>query len=99
LIADITSGNLLYAVLDTGNGQNLIPVPLNVFQFNNGGFALNVDANTLQSAPSFQSGQIPDTTMPDWHSQFKTFWQSNGASGTGTSTGTGSTGVQATATP
>jgi hypothetical protein len=81
-------------VLDTGNGQNMIPVPLSMFQFNSGSFALNADAAMLQAAPSLANGQIPDTTMSGWDSQFSSFWQ-----GVTPGSGTGTGGAQATATP
>ncbi|HLO29221.1 MAG TPA: PRC-barrel domain-containing protein [Anaerolineales bacterium] len=89
LIVDINDGNILYIVVDTSfdNSQHLIPVPPSLFQFGNGGFGLNIDMTMLQNAPVFQDGAIPDTTMPDWDSEFSSFWQGSGA-GTGAATAT-----------
>lgn len=96
LIVDTTVGNILYLVVNTSldaGEERWIPVPLGMFQWDGmGGFILNADGTMLQNAPFFQDGQFPDTTMPDWNSEFDSFWQNNGA---GTGSGTG----EATATP
>jgi sporulation protein YlmC with PRC-barrel domain len=104
MLLDTTTGDILYIVLNTNSGNDqLIPVPLSMFQWDSTtqGFMLNTDTTMLQNAPSFSSDQFPDTGISDWNSEFDTFWQNNGAggsSGTGTGTGSGS-GAQATATP
>jgi hypothetical protein len=88
------SGDILYIVVNAmfTDGEHLVPVPLSMFQWDGAmqAFVLNVDTAMLQSAPSFTNGQIPDTTMSGWDSQFQSFWQGNGA-------GTG--GANPTATP
>ena len=93
LIVNMDSGNILYIVVKTNfdNGEHLIPAPLNLLQWDgdNQAFVLNIEAATLQSAPSFTSDQFPDLTAPGWNSEFDTFWQSNGSGN----------GAQATATP
>jgi sporulation protein YlmC with PRC-barrel domain len=109
LIVNTDSGNIMYIVVKTNStdGEHLIPVPLNLLQLSGSGetsdqnqpsgnsqsFVLNIDATTLQKAPSFQKDQFPDMTTAGWNSEFDSFWQNNGAgSGPGT-------GLQATATP
>jgi hypothetical protein len=95
MLIDTATGDIMYIVLNTNSGNDqLIPVPLSMFQWDSTtqGFGLNMDATMLQNAPSFPSDQFPDTTASDWHSEFDTFWQSNGNNSGGTST-------QVTATP
>ena len=111
LIVNTDSGDILYIVVKTSfaDGEHLIPVPLGLFQLsssgqtsdtnqpseNNRSFVLNADAAILQNAPFFQNDQFPDLTMPDWNSEFDSFWQNNGS---GVGSGTGAQ-IPATATP
>lgn len=99
MIIDTDAGNILYIVLNAAftDAERWIPVPPGMFQWGAQGFALSGDATMLQGAPFFEDGQFPDTTTPDWNSEFDTFWQNSGAGGTGT--GSGSGGATATATP
>jgi sporulation protein YlmC with PRC-barrel domain len=95
MILDTATGDILYVVLNTNSGTDqLIPVPLSMFQWdgNAQGFGLNADATMLQNAPSFATDQFPDTTTSGWNSEFDSFWQNNSSGGT-------STGSQATPTP
>jgi hypothetical protein len=96
MIVDTASGDILYIVVKTNfsDGEHLIPVPLGLFKLDsdNAAFVLNIDAATLQNAPSFQKDQFPDMTTSGWNSEFDSFWQNNG---TGSGAGTG---LQATAT-
>ncbi len=100
MIIATDTGAIQYIVLNTNAGtQQLIPVPLSIFQWDNTAqaFALNIDSTMLQSAPTLENGQIPDTTTSGWNSQFDTFWQNNGTGGSGTGLGNGQ--ATATATP
>jgi hypothetical protein len=95
MILDTATGDILYVVLNTNSGTDqLIPVPLSMFQWdgNAQGFGLNADATMLQNAPSFATDQFPDTTASGWNSEFDSFWQNNSSGETGT-------GSQATPTP
>jgi hypothetical protein len=96
MIVNVDLGEIMYIVVKTNfdDGEHLIPVPLSLLKFDstNQSFVLDVDAAMLQKAPSFQSDQFPDMTMPGWNSEFDSFWQNNGSGGTGT-------GSQATPTP
>jgi sporulation protein YlmC with PRC-barrel domain len=86
MIVDTADGNILYIVVTAAfaEGERWIPVPLNQFQWNGtaGAFTLNVDASVLQTAPSFQNGQFPDTSAAGWNAEIDTFWQNNGGTGT-----------------
>jgi sporulation protein YlmC with PRC-barrel domain len=96
MILDPTTGDILYVVLNTNAGnEQLIPVPLSMFQWDGStqGFVLTADTTMLQNAPSFPNGEFPDTTASGWNSEFDTYWQNNG-SGSGSGSG-----AQATATP
>jgi len=96
MIVNTDVGDILYIVIKTSfeDGEHLIPVPLHLLKFDgeNQAFGLDIDAAMLQNAPSFQSDQFPDLTMPDWNSEFDSFWQNNGSGGTGAAS-------QATPTP
>lgn len=93
------SGNILYLVVTStfAEGERWIPIPVNMLQWDaaNNGFLINADATMLESAPSFQNGQYPDTSVAGWNAEFDTFWQNNGGGGTGSGDG----GAEATATP
>jgi hypothetical protein len=90
------TGNILFIVINAAftDAERLIPVPASMFQWDSGtqGFVLNADTAMLQNAPFFADGQFPDTTTSGWSSEFDTFWQNNGAGGSGG-------GTTATATP
>ena len=79
VLVDTTSGDVTYLVVHTNldNSEYWIPVPLSLLQWDptNQTFGLNMDAATLQNAPSFAEGQYPDTTASGWSSEFDTFWQ------------------------
>lgn len=101
LIIEPVNGNILYLVVRTSDDDTRwIPVPLGFLSWDatNNGFVLMVNANALQNAPAFQADQFPDTTSAGWDTEFSTFWQSNGGTGTGIGTG-GVTASTATATP
>jgi PRC-barrel domain protein len=96
MIVNTDLGEIMYIVIKTNfeDGEHLIPVPLSLLKLDssNEAFVLNVDPTMLQNAPFFQSDQFPDLAMPDWNSEFDSFWQNNGSGGTGP-------GSQATQTP
>ena len=90
IIVDTTSGEIKYIVVNTSfdDGEHWIPIPLSLFQLDGStqALVLNADLAMLQSAPFFQDGQFPDTTLPNWSSEFDAFWQ-NGGTGTGSGSG------------
>jgi sporulation protein YlmC with PRC-barrel domain len=87
MIVNTDVGDILYLVIKTSfdDGEHLIPVPLGLLRLDssNQSFVLNLEAALLQNAPFFQSDQFPDMTLPDWSSEFDSFWQNNGSGGTG----------------
>jgi sporulation protein YlmC with PRC-barrel domain len=96
-IVDPDTGEILFLVLNSlfDDGERWIPVPLSTLRWDmtNESFLFVANANALQNAPFFEADQFPDTTAEGWDSEFDTFWQNNG--GTGTTEG----GAVATATP
>jgi hypothetical protein len=97
MIVDTGTGDIQYFVLNTTleKGERWVPVPLGLMQWDatTGAFLLNVNPSVFRDAPFFQDGQFPDTSMEGWNSEFDSFWQNNGAGGSG------SGGAEATATP
>jgi len=87
MIVNTDLGEITYIVVKTSfdDGEHLIPVPLGLLRLDssNQSFVLNLEAALLQNAPFFQSDQFPDMTLPDWSSEFDSFWQNNGSGGTG----------------
>lgn len=96
-IVDTDTGEILFLVLNSlfDDGDRWIPIPLSTLRWDltNESFLFVPNANALQNAPFFDADQFPDTTAEGWDSEFDTFWQNNG--GTGTTGG----GAVATATP
>jgi len=101
LIIDTSTGDIQYIVLDTmiDSSETWIPVPFSLLQWDatHQGFVVNVNPAALGDAPSFGSGQYPDTSTSGWDSDISPFWQSNGT-GQGSDGGSG-TNSQAIATP
>ena len=94
-------GKLQYLVVSFDSGGTWIPVPFSAVGWDSTSnqIILMVSADMLQNAPSFPSGQLPDTSTAGWDQQFSTYW-SGGGTGTGPGTGSGgTTSATATATP
>jgi PRC-barrel domain protein len=81
-VVDTKSGNLLYLVIHTNlnNAEVCIPVPFSVLtvDVNSMTLVLNIDADTLQQAPTFADCQFPDMSASSWDADITTFWQSHG---------------------
>jgi hypothetical protein len=94
VIVDVTSGDILYLVLNAAfsDGERWIPVPLDQFSWDavNGTFVLNLDQPTFSNAPFFPDGQYPGTMTEGWDSDYSSYWQNPGSD---------SGGADATATP
>ena len=102
MIVDTATGDIRYLVLNTPfeDGDRWIPVPLSLLRWDasTNGFLFVANANALQNAPFFSEDQFPDTSTTGWDTDFSTFWQNNG--GSGSTDGTSSGGVaDTTATP
>jgi len=86
LIVAVDTGEIQYAVVDVtlDEGQRWIPVPLSSIQWDaaSGAFVINANPATFREAPFFENGQYPDTSMSGWNTEFDTFWQNNGGTGT-----------------
>lgn len=90
VIIDPDTGDILFFVLNAlfDDGERLVPVPLSTLRWDmtNQSLMMMSNNNAIQNAPFFQSDQWPDTSTDGWDSEFDTFWQNSG--GTGTSDGT-----------
>ena|SRR5690242_144744 len=86
LMIDIPTGRIAYAVLSFGGflgmGNKLFAVPWEAFTVDESEheLVLNVDKNTLESAPGFDKDNWPDMADPQWGSQvyshygYKPYW-------------------------
>lgn len=78
VIVDIDTGDVRYFVLNAffDDGERLIPVPLNQFNWdaNNGAFVLDVDSTMLRDAPFFPDLQYPDMTVEGWDRDYSAYW-------------------------
>lgn len=66
------TGNITYVVLShegiTGNGERLIPVPLDALRFiNDKNVQINISMEKLASAPGFEKANVPDMTARQWN--------------------------------
>lgn len=83
VIVDPDTGDLQYLVLSIsgieGIDGQLILIPLQAFGFDvqNQVFVLNIDPQLLVGAPTFENGNLPDTTQPDWDVDIQSYWQDN----------------------
>jgi sporulation protein YlmC with PRC-barrel domain len=104
VIVDVQSGAIRYFVVAAGGflgiGEKMIPVPLNAFTYANAEDAfltLNVDAEVLTNAPTFDADGLPDARTPGWDADIMNYWdQQDFQGGTGD---TGGTGAEGTGTP
>lgn len=72
LVFDKDTGNITYVVLShegvTGNGEKMIPVPLDALRFiNDKNVNLNMSMEKLASAPGFEKANLPDMTERQWN--------------------------------
>ena len=74
-VVDVNSGDLSYVVLNANN--KLIPVPPQQLGLNmqNQSVVIQAGSQVLQSAPSFDQGNFPQTTTSGWDAQIKSYWQ------------------------
>jgi sporulation protein YlmC with PRC-barrel domain len=101
LVLNLGSRCLTYVILSPDSALGLesefVAVPWEGFSVRGSNEAaedqvlvLDVDADSLQTAPGFNTGEEPDFMTPDWDMDWHDFWTTN-ITGTGTITGTGST--------
>lgn len=81
VVVEAKSGNLLYVVIHTNlnNSEVCIPVPLKAITLDATSMTLmlNLDAATLQQAPTFVDCQFPDMSTSGWDKDINTFWQAH----------------------
>lgn len=80
IMLDMRSGKVAYAVLSLGGflgmGEKLFAVPWNVLKLDtaNHRFVLNVDKETLETAPGFDKDDWPDMADPMWEKEVHSFY-------------------------
>ena len=80
IMIDIPSGKVAYAVLSFGGvlrmGNKLFAVPWSALSVDEDEkcFILDVDKQTLESAPGFDKDNWPDITDPEWGTQVNSFY-------------------------
>ncbi len=79
VIIDVQTGAIKYVVISISaeaGGEKLIPIPLSVVSWDtvNQTFTFTVSMDRLINAPSFASGEFPQTQQPDWDAQFRSYW-------------------------
>lgn len=77
LILDLQIGSVAYVVVAEEMVERLVPVPYELFLWDDVEmkFLLVIDQEVFDNAPEFIGGEIPDTTMPDWDTEFKAYWE------------------------
>ncbi|HZD55230.1 MAG TPA: PRC-barrel domain-containing protein [Anaerolineales bacterium] len=83
VIVDPSNGDLQYLAISVSgieeiNGK-LVLIPLQAFGLDvqNQVLVLKVDPQVLAGAPTFEEGQLPDTTQADWDADIRSYWQDN----------------------
>lgn len=80
IMIDVDSGTIRYAVLASGGflgmGDHLFAVPWDAFKLDreNKRFILDVDAERLKTAPSFEKDSWPDMADPSWNSTITSYY-------------------------
>lgn len=80
IMLDMRSGKVAYAVLSLGGflgmGEKLFAVPWNALKLDtaNHRFVLNVDKETLETAPGFDKDVWPDMADPMWEKEVHSFY-------------------------
>jgi sporulation protein YlmC with PRC-barrel domain len=104
-IVDVESGAIRYFLVAAGGflgiGEKLIPVPLGAFSYaaeEDDFLTLNVDADVLTNAPTFDADGLPDARTPGWDTDISSYWDQQDFQG-GTGGDTGGADAQGTATP
>lgn len=82
-VTDVQTGALSYVVLSPSVGGSLVPVPLQVFGWDdqNQAFVLMVDQATVNGAPNFSIGQVPNTQQSGWDANIQSYWSQHMPSG------------------
>lgn len=84
LMIDLNSGRIAYAVLSFGGflglGDKLFAIPWHALKVlpEEHAFLLEVDQETLKTAPGFDKNNWPDMADPQWGSQIYNFYGQRG---------------------
>ena len=82
VILELRTGAVQYVVIAASGGETgdrLVPIPLDVLGWDseNARLVLLLGQEAFNQAPSFEGGEYPDTTKPDWDAKFQEYWQAN----------------------
>lgn len=81
LMVDINNEQIRYAVLSFGGfldiGEKLFAIPVTAFTVDstNEIVTFDVDQETLENAPGFDTNNWPDFANPEWDVPYRDFWQ------------------------
>lgn len=81
LMVDINNEQIRYAVLSFGGfldiGEKLFAIPVTAFTVDttNEIVTFDVDQETLENAPGFDTNNWPDFANPEWNVPYRDFWQ------------------------
>lgn len=81
LMVDVTNEEVRYAVLSFGGfldiGEKLFAIPVSALTIDhqNEVVLFDVDEETLQNAPGFDTNNWPDTAAPEWDAPYRDYWQ------------------------
>lgn len=81
LMVDVSNEEIRYAVLSFGGfldiGEKLFAIPVSALTVDhqNEVVVFDVDEETLQNAPGFDSDNWPDTAAPEWDAPYRDYWQ------------------------
>ena len=75
LIINLSQGQVLYAVIDTG--ESTIAIPWERLQYDETAahFTVNADETTLANAPTLNLDEWQQPVAPDWDADIRQFWQ------------------------
>lgn len=79
-ILDADSGKVRYVAVEFGGflglGEQVFFLPLNQLTIStlNGRFVADITAEQLEGAPSYDAGNWPDLSVPDWDVDVRAFW-------------------------
>ena len=73
-LVDAAWGVISYPIISTGT--ELLPLPMSILNWEPSKqiYQLTRAAGLLEGAPSFQSGQYPDTSQSNWDENILNYW-------------------------
>ena len=81
IMLDKVSGKAIYAIMSFGGflgiGEKYHPLPWKVLTYDTGlgGYVVDLDAETLRGAPSFDRDEVPDWGSRDWGTRVHDYYR------------------------